>query len=170
MLDVLIRWGELPSGSFGFPVTLLVGDRLIEGHIAPPEEWAELSDDVLDAALEKAKDDGQWGWTPEQWDQVKQDLESVTFKRLLARRRERDERDLQEMEEMGNPELEELISRGGELSRELAQKLAQRAGPRPAFTLSDAVIETSSGATTKIGTIRVVTTHVSAWWIGRSST
>jgi hypothetical protein len=169
MLDLVIRWGEVAGISFGFPLTLLVGDHLIEGHVAPSEEWARLSDEVLDKALADAKQTGAAGWTPDQWDEVIQELKELSFESLIRRRRERNEREMEKWEDVGSPELEDLIKRGGELSRELAEKMAQKRGEHPAFTLKDAVIETTTGQRIQVGTIRVVTAHVAAWWIGRTA-
>jgi hypothetical protein len=165
MLDILIRLGELIG--LGFPVTIIANGHCIEGHVAPPEVWARLSDDVLDSALDKWKKESSYDWTPEEWDEVLAACKGA-FTGYLERRKQRSEREREEWEDVGSQELETLIKLGGELPREVAQKVAQMGGARPAVTLTNAVIETPAGTRYKVDTIRVVTANVSAWWIGRS--
>jgi hypothetical protein len=147
-------------------VTLLVDGRFIEGNLAPSEAWAELADEALDEALEEAARTGAGGWTREDWEGIKEDWSDITFKAYVAQRRERDTRERETWEDIGSPGREEAMKRGGELSREVSDKLTRKGAPRPAFTLTNAVIETGSGQRVEVGTIRVVTSHVAAWWIG----
>jgi hypothetical protein len=164
MLDRLIRLADLPGVRIGLPVTLLVGGRFIEGNLGSSEECAELADEAVNAAFDQGEKAGTVGWTPDQWDVARKAFEKVDFKTMVARRRERDERDREEWEDTGSAWMDEVVARRGELS----QKHIRRAASRPAFTLVNAVVETATGQRVEVGTIRVVTTHVAAWWIGRT--
>jgi hypothetical protein len=164
MLDRLVRLAD--TAGFGFRVTLLVDGRFIEGNLGMPEQWAELADEAVDAAVDEFARTDAAGLTREEWEEFREDLKEHTFKASVAKQRERDRREREMWEDVGSPEKEELMKRSGEMTREVSDKFSRRRATRPAFTLTNAVIEDSSGQTVDAGMIRVVMAHVAAWWIG----
>ena len=123
-LDQLLRFADLPGVSFGFRVTFVMDGRFIEGMLAPSEVWAEIGDEKLKAAFDEAARTEAAGWSRDDWQEVRETvMGQAGFEALLARRRERDRREQEKWqgEDIGAPELEEALKRGGELSRGMSK-------------------------------------------------
>jgi len=159
------------SEILALPVTLLVGGVFVYGNLAPDRMWGNHLDstyqDVLGDLEKKLVEEG--GWSEDRAAELAVSLRDNTFTKTAERRYRRVQEHLERMMAVEQPE-EDEDPQLADLPRDLARAEITHRAPTPVITLVNAGITPSGpGLTQDIGTMRVLTHHIAAWWLGRMS-
>jgi hypothetical protein len=157
----------------GLDVTLLVGGVLITGALGSEHVWAEHLDGVVGTALEGFEDKlVERGWPREAAESLGATFRDNAFV-SWAEERANEERDhFEEMQSLGLTEPpEEGTTRSlRDFPPDVAHREIASRGRTPVLTLRNATISPgAAGPSMEVGTMRVFTAHISAWWPGRTA-
>ncbi|HEX4363779.1 MAG TPA: hypothetical protein VHZ75_04460 [Solirubrobacteraceae bacterium] len=171
-LDRLLKLGDK---GFDMSISVLVDGRWIEGQLAMPERWADKLDGDIDAAIGAAaertaaeqgpitdpSDVPAHTTTVGDLEEARARLRTYSFRGYVDQRRELEaeiESDLSS------------IDAGEAPPEDLQRKIEVLQEPSHVFTLRDVVIESGLPINNRHRPmLRVLTSQVSAWHIGRAS-
>lgn len=154
----------------GVSITLVVDGLLITGLLSHDLAWGQRLDEVL----EENADDlvpglVNAGWDLEAAERVAKTMREQTYSKAVEEREREHTEHFKKLEAAGATSEDDPVPLR-ELDEELARdEIEQRGRGYPTITLTNARVLTEATGWIEIGMMRVLTSHVSAWWPGLTS-
>lgn len=166
----LLRLIRFADQGLGVAVTLVVDGLIVKGVLTRAEEWAATLDGGMDEALRLAAESkeapapGEAGKVgPGDIEELRATLQEASFTRMVEQRREGEERIDQELQAHAGPGEEGDFY---DLPESLARDLIDKDQSPQVLTVRDATFSVPGGGTAQIPMLRVLTSHVSVWFLG----
>ena len=153
----------------GLGVTFLVDGALVSGSLATGETWGEYLDGIVEGAYEGLEEMLiARGWPEDAAATLASTTRDKVFSKAAKKRFERGQEHTGRMMERAETHGvdEELV----DLPRDLARAEIGFSSMTPVITLVKArIVPVGAGVAQEIGTMRVLTQHIAAWWPGTTS-